>query len=140
MCRLISIPAFGWVFDRLSFFASRIALNLLFAVYVAAFFAGSGDLGLIIGAVTYGIAAAGGDLMWSLWVTKFAPSDRVADYMGLHTFFTGVRGVLAPIVAFAVVGQFPLRSIAWAAAAMMVVSGAILIPEARLERRAIAKA
>jgi MFS family permease len=138
LCRLLALPFFGWVFDRMSFFASRIALNILFAFYVAAFFTGNGGSGLIIGAVAFGVANAGGDLMWSLWVTKFAPRDRVADYMGLHTFFTGVRAVCAPIVAFAVIDHVPLKTVAIGAAMLMLVSAAMLFPEARSERAATA--
>jgi len=134
VCRLLSLPLFGIVFDRLSFFASRIAVNLLFALYVAAFFTGTSTAGLLVGAVVLGIASAGGDLMWSLWVIKFAPPDRVADYMGLHTFFTGVRAVLAPLIAFVVVEHVSLTAVAIAAAAMMVLSALVLLPEARAER------
>ena len=108
--RLATMPLFGVVFDRLSFFASRIVVNLLFAAYVAAFFTGSSDAGLYLGAVVLGVAGAGGDLMWGLWVTKFAPAGRVADYMGLHTFFTGVRAVTAPIVGFLVIASMPLST------------------------------
>lgn len=134
VCRLLSLPLFGVVFDRLSFFASRIAVNLLFALYVAAFFTGTSTAGLVVGAVVLGIASAGGDLMWSLWVIKFAPADRVADYMGLHTFFTGVRAVLAPLIAFVVIEHVPLTAVAIAAAVMMVLSALVLLPEARAER------
>lgn len=135
--RLVTTPIFGRLFDRMSFFAARITINLLFAAYVAAFFTGSSTVALVIGAVTLGIAIAGGDLMWMLWVTKFAPADKVADYMGLHAFFTGVRAVLAPLLAFAVVGQLPLPWIATISAMLMILSSAILVPEVRAERRRV---
>ena len=134
--RLASMPLFGAVFDRLSFFAARIVVNLLFALYIAAFFTGTSDAGLVAGAVVLGIASAGGDLMWTLWVTKFAPPGRVADYMGLHTFFTGVRAVTAPILAFAIVERLALTDVAWLAAALIVASALVLLPEARAERTA----
>ncbi len=84
--RLVTTPIFGQLFDRLSFFASRITINLLFAAYVAA-------------------------------------------------FFTGIRAVLAPLLAFVVVGVVPLPVIALTSALLMIISSAILIPEARAERR-----
>jgi hypothetical protein len=133
--RLACMPLFGTLFDRMSFFSARIVVNLLFALYVAAFFSGTSMPGLVAGAVALGVASAGGDLMWSLWVTKFAPPERVADYMGLHTFSTGLRAVSAPLLAFAVVERFALTTVAWVAAAMMAVSSLVLLPEARLERR-----
>ena len=132
--RFVSLPVFGSLFDRMSFFSARIVVNLLFALYVAAFFTGRGNVGLFVGALALGIANAGGDLMWSLWVTKFAPPDRVVDYMGLHTFFTGIRAAFAPVLAFLVIERAPLLSIAWVAAALMVVASAMLVPEARAER------
>ena len=134
--RLVSMPLFGWIFDRLSFFASRIMVNVLFAIYVAAFFTGTSTAGLLFGAVVLGIGSAGGDLMWSLWVTKFAPAGRTADYMGLHTFFTGIRAVLAPIVGFVVLGRVSLTAVALIAAALMVAASLVLVPEARAERSA----
>jgi MFS family permease len=134
--RLVAMPVFGRVFDRVSFFSARIAVNLCFTLYVVAFFTGTSDLSLVVGAVLFGVAAAGGDLMWSLWVTKFAPAGRVADYMGLHTFFTGVRAVLAPLLAFAVVAHVSLTAVAWAAAVLMMLASAMLVPEARADRSA----
>ena len=136
--RLLCMPLFGNLFDRMSFFSARIMVNLMFALYVGAFFSGSSDVGLVIGAIAFGVASAGGDLMWSLWVTKFAPPGRVADYMGLHTFFTGIRAVSAPILGFLVIERFDLETVAWIAAALIVISSMVLLPEARLERRAAA--
>ena len=72
--------------------------------------------------------------MWSLWVTKFAPAGRTADYMGLHTFFTGIRAFFAPMVGFAIVGTFSLTAIAAGAASLMIMSSLVLVPEARAER------
>lgn len=137
--RLLCMPLFGGLFDRMSFFSARIMVNLLFALYVGAFFSGSSDLGLLLGAIAFGVGSAGGDLMWTLWVTKFAPPGRVADYMGLHTFFTGVRASCAPILGFLVIERFDLETVAWIAAGLIVVSSMVLLPEARLERRAAAE-
>jgi MFS family permease len=133
--RLLCTPGFGTLFDRLSFFSSRIAVNLLFALYVAAFFSGSSMVGLVIGSVVFGVAAAGGDLMWSLWVTKFAPPDRLADYMGLHTFFTGVRGVIAPMFGFLIIERTSLTTVAWLAAGAMLAASFVLLRDAIEERR-----
>jgi MFS family permease len=134
--RLLAMPLFGAIFDRMSFFAARILVNVLFALYVAAFFTGTSTAGLLVGAIVLGVGSAGGELMWALWVTKFAPAGRTADYMGLHTFFTGIRAVLAPLVGFAIVGHVSLGWVAVGAAAFMVASSLVLVPEARAERTA----
>ena len=134
--RLACMPLFGRLFDRMSFFSARIMVNLCFAVYVAAFFSSTGRIGLLFGAVAFGVGSAGGDLMWTLWVTKFAPPGRVADYMGLHTFFTGIRAVSAPLLGFVVIERFDLTTVASMAAALIVISSLMLLPEARSARRA----
>jgi MFS family permease len=134
--RLVCIPIFGSLFDRLSFFSARIMVNLCFGLYIIVFFFSSSTTGLVLGAVAFGIGGAGGDLMWTLWVTKFAPPSRVADYMGLHTFFTGIRAVAAPVLGFLVVERFDLGTVALIATSLIVVSSLILLPEARSERRA----
>jgi predicted MFS family arabinose efflux permease len=133
--RLVMTTPFGRLFDQMSFFAARIMINLLFAAYIVAFFTGTSTAALWTGAIMLGVATAGGDLMWMLWVTKFAPAGKVADYMGLHTFFTGIRAVAAPLVAFTIVGRLSLGWIAVLSAALILLSAAILLPEARADRR-----
>jgi MFS family permease len=133
--RLVTLPVFGRIFDRVSFFAARIVVNLFFATYIAAFFTGTSTTGLVIGAVLFGIGSAGGDLMWTLWVTKFAPPGRVADYMGLHTFSTGIRAVAAPILGFLVIEKMSLVAVAIMASALIVMSSAMLVPEALADRQ-----
>src|SRR6185369_2434387 len=85
---------------HMNFFSLRVTLNAGFAIGILACFTSSSLSGLIAGAIIFGISNAGGDVAWSLWVTKFAPAGRVADYMSVHTFLTGVRGVAAPMFAF----------------------------------------
>jgi hypothetical protein len=55
--------------------------------------------------------------------------------MGLHTFFTGIRAVIAPLLAFVVVEHLALSTVAIGAAALMLLSAALLVPEARNERQ-----
>ncbi len=140
MTRLFLSPFFGWLFDRLNFFAIRVALNVAFAVSILAFFTGTGMLGLVSGAVIFGFAVAGGDILWSLWVTKFAPPDRVADYMSVHTFFTGVRGVLAPLFAFQLATQVPVATMGLICAVLIGLASLILVPEIRAGEAARSKA
>lgn len=129
LARLVISPVWGWLFDRMNFFAMRCALNLGFAIGIAAFFTSDTTPGLVIGALVYGISTAGGDVAWALWVTKFAPPGRVADYMSVHTFLTGIRGVMAPFIAFQVVQHFAPTTMGWVAGAMIVVATLILLPE-----------
>jgi MFS family permease len=128
-------PVWGHLFDRMNFFALRVTLNIGFAIGILTFFVSNSFSGLVIGAIIFGISNAGGDVAWSLWVTKFAPPGRVADYMSVHTFFTGVRGVLAPLVAFTLVTRLSLEMLAGISAALIVAASLLLVPEIKLGKR-----
>lgn len=129
--RLVLSPLWGRLFDRMNFFAMRITLNAGFALGIASFFTGTSTVGLVIGSMLLGAAAAGGELAWSLWVTKIAPADRVAEYMSIHTFLTGVRGVVAPAVAFQLTQVLPISGLGLFAAGLIVLASLLLVPEMR---------
>lgn len=129
LARLVMSPVWGWLFDRMNFFVLRILLNVGFALGMLSFFGGNHFAWLISGAIIYGISNAGGDVAWSLWVTKFAPPERVADYMSVHVCFTGLRGVLAPVVAFQLAQHLSVSAISWLGAGMIFIATLILIPE-----------
>ena len=130
LARLVMSPIWGWLFDRMNFFVMRMTLNLGFAIGIIAFFASDTTLGFVLAAITFGISTAGGDVAWTLWVTKVAPPPRVADYMSVHTFFTGVRGLVAPMTGFALVAYWPMTTLGWFSAASIVVGSLFLLPDA----------
>jgi MFS family permease len=142
VARLVLSPVWGYLFDHMNFFALRVTLNIGFAVGILAFFTTNSWTGLVLGAVVYGISTAGGDVAWSLWVTKFAPPGRVADYMSVHTFLTGVRGVIAPVVAFAFAGQnlisnqHSLAILAAISSGLILLATLLLLPELKFGKTA----
>jgi len=131
VARLIMSPIWGRLFDRANFFVLRMGLNLGFALGIVSFFMSDSTLGLMLAAVTFGVSTAGGDVAWSLWVTKIAPPDRVADYMSVHTFFTGLRGMVAPMVGFALVEHYSMLGMGWVAAGCILAATLMLLPEAK---------
>ncbi len=131
IARLVLSPFWGWAFDRMNFFVLRVVLNIGFALGILSFFTGKSMMGMWIGAIIFGASNAGGDVAWSLWVTKFTESERVADYMSVHTFFTGVRGLFAPLVAFHMANHFELATIGWFSAVLIGLSCLVLLPEIR---------
>ncbi|MBX3745121.1 MAG: MFS transporter [Verrucomicrobiae bacterium] len=135
LARVVMSPVWGWVFDRMNFFALRVTLNVGFLVGILAFFTTGSPTGLVVGSLVYGVSNAGGDVAWSLWVTKFAPPNRVADYMAVHTFFTGLRGVLAPLTAFLLAGRVSLPTLGYFAAALIAISCLVLLRELPRNRR-----
>jgi MFS family permease len=136
LARLALNPFWGWAFDRMNFFALRMVLNLGFALGIFAFFSTNSMAGLIAAAVVFGISNAGGDVAWSLWVTKFAPPERVADYMSAHTFFTGLRGLLAPVAAFQLLAHWSIAQISWLSVGLILAATAVLLPELKFGKKA----
>jgi MFS family permease len=129
LARLVLNPIWGWLFDHKNFFVLRITLNMGFAVGIISFFTTGSLAGLIVGGIVFGISNAGADVAWSLWVTKFAPPGRVADYMAVHTFFTGVRGVFAPLAAFYLITALPLYMLGWISVGLILIGSSFLLPE-----------
>ncbi len=134
VARLVLSPVWGRMFDRMNFFALRAMLNIGFALGILTFFTTQSTAGLVAGALIFGVSLAGGEVMWNLWVTKFAPPERVADYMSVHTFFTGLRGLIAPLVAFHLVSHLSVAALGGWSAALIVVSCLILFREYKLGR------
>jgi MFS family permease len=133
--RLVLNPLWGFLFDRLNFFVMRFVLNLMFLTGILSFFLSDSLAGLVAGALFFGMAISGGDLAWSLWVTKIAPPHLVADYMSVHTFFTGIRGVLAPFAAFYLLGYLEMGQVVWISGGLILVASLLLTPEMRSLRR-----
>ncbi len=129
VARLITSAMWGWLFDHMNFFVLRTVLNFGFALGIGIYFHSETVPGLVVGAILFGVSHAGGDVAWSLWVTKFAPPERVADYMSTHTFFTGVRGALGPIIGFSLVGSLGLPNLSLLSIAFITVSIFLLVKE-----------
>jgi MFS family permease len=122
LARLLSSPIWGRVFDLMDFFKLRILLNWTLVIATVGFFATDSWIALLLSAVVLGVGTSGGEVAWNLWVTKFAPLDRVSDYMAVHVFFTGVRGVLAPPVGFFLAQYLSLQQMSLISALLMLIS------------------
>ena len=127
--RLLFTRVWGKLFDSMNFFILRIILNTGFMLGILSFFTGGGIAGLWAGALLFGISNAGADLAWSLWVTKVAPPERVTDYMAVHTFLTGARGLVAPFAAFYCAAHFGVGWTAGGAALLILAASLLLVKE-----------
>lgn len=127
--RLLFTRVWGRLFDRMNFFTLRILLNTGYMLGILSFFTGGSSAGLWAGALLFGIANAGADIAWSLWVTKVAPPERVTDYMAVHTFLTGARGLVAPFAAFYCAAHFGVGWTAGGAALLILAASLLLVRE-----------
>ncbi len=135
LTNLVFARFWGRLFDRMNFFVLRIILNSLFVAAIASFFIIGGNAGFVAGGFLFGMANSGGNVAWSLWVTKVAAPELVADYMGVHSFLTGVRGIIAPFLGFYLIEVMTMSALSWWALGSIVVGSLILVPEARTLRR-----
>ncbi|MEM1159084.1 MAG: MFS transporter [Verrucomicrobiota bacterium] len=119
----------GMLFDRMNFFVLRFILNLLFVVSILFYFLVAQFWALVLGSFLLGLAFSGGAIAWSLWVTKVAPPDEVADYMSVHTCMTGVRALIAPLVSVPLIQVLPLYWIVAISAGCIAISLILLGPE-----------
>jgi MFS family permease len=124
----------GLLFDRINFILLRLVLNLFFALSILFYFLGPSYSWWWAGAALLGIGLGGGNVVWNLWVTKLAPAGRVADYMSVHTFLTGLRGLAAPLLAFHLTGLMPVGQLAIVCTVMIVAACLLLLPEWRNPR------
>lgn len=124
--RLLSSYPWGVLFDRAPFFIVRIVLNLITALSILLFFLGGNAWWWGIGMALTGLSLAGGNVAWSLFVTKLAPEHAVAEYMSVHTFLTGIRGVLAPFIAYAMISVWSFPTMAWICAALVLAASGFI--------------
>ncbi|MFP6895483.1 MAG: MFS transporter [Roseibacillus sp.] len=135
---LIFVVGWGIAFDRVNFFIVRIVLNVLFMAGILIYFLGNGVWALYIGMGLHGVGRAGGNIAWSLWVTKFAKGEQVAEYMSVHTFLCGVRGVIAPYLAFPAIALFGPKAIGMVGAGLILIASLMLWPNMRIKGKAAA--
>lgn len=139
-CFFIFVLFWGRLFDRMDFYVLRCAINLIFAAGIIFYFMGDGLWALYIGIGLHGVAKAGGNVAWSLWVTKFASADNVAEYMSVHTFLTGCRGVIAPFVAFPLAATLGPGWVGAIGATLIFIATAMLIPDLKTRDRDLPEA
>ncbi len=94
----MSFQIWGRIFDRLNIVRYRALASLTMAIGFILYPLQESIIAAFAGAIMWGIGRSGGQLAWSIGVLSFAKNGHAATYMGLHTFLTGVRGVLAPFI------------------------------------------
>jgi hypothetical protein len=124
---LVASPLWGRTFDRASFIWVRLAINAAFMSSIVLFFRPS-LASQVAGSAMLGLGRGGGLVAWNLWVTKYAPAERTADYMSVHTFLTGTRGLVAPILAYALLDALSLQAVTRVSLALILISCVMLIP------------
>ena len=129
------VVPWGSIFDRMPFYRVRTLVNLFFLAGMLVYYLGGSFTALCIGIALHGIARSGGNILWTLWTTRFAPADRVMEYQSVHSFLTGLRGVVAPLIAFTLAETLGLTPVALLAAALIIAGTLVIGPEIVAEFR-----
>lgn len=108
--RVVTMPFWGRAFDKMEFLVMRIALNTAFGLSIILFFL-PWLWCQVLASVLFGVARGGSHIAWGLWVTKYAPERHTADYMAVHTFLTGTRGLLGSSIGLAALGTYSFGAI-----------------------------
>lgn len=128
---IISVFVWGAVYDKMEFYRLRVLVNLFFIMGILVFFFAPSYLWLCVGMGLNGIGKAGGNVLWSLWTTKFAPADHVGEYMSVHTCLTGFRGIISAFVAFQLILMVGPHVIGMIGAGLILLSTLWLLPEVK---------
>lgn len=132
--RLIFNPLWARLYQKLSFPALRLSINLFFMTSVPLYFV-SDRLGVIIlASVLFGMGTSGTPFIWQLWVTRIVPQSETRIYQSAHAFLAGVRGVIAPFVGFAVLQGLTFRTMGFISALLTLLASAMMLPLLRKDR------
>ena len=126
--RLLSTKIWGLLFDRVNVIILRVSLNGVFMLSILLFFFTTNLYIMAVGCALLGTAFGGGGILWALYVTKIAPPEKVASYMSVHSFMTGLRMALAPFVGYTVVQLAHPAFAAWIALVLIGVSSIMFLP------------
>lgn len=128
VARLFATKIWGFLFDRLNLVHVRLILNMVFFVSILLYFSSTNLLLLGLSTAILGIAFGGGGVLWTLWVTKLAPPEKVSAYMSVHTSFTGLRATLAPFLGYYLLANGDPLVVGWFAALLVGISTILFMP------------
>jgi predicted MFS family arabinose efflux permease len=126
--RVISTKFWGLLFDSVNVVNLRIILNTVFAASICSFFFTTNIWLIGFGCALLGTGFGGGGILWTLYVTKIAPPDKVASYMSVHGFLTGVRMAAAPFIGYTIVQYTHPAFAAWVALVLIGISIILFLP------------
>ena len=120
--RLLAIQLWAYLFDHYNFIKLRVLMTGFLLAFLVVFFNAKSIPMLMLGAALQGCAFGGGIIAWTLWVTKFAPKELTTQFMAIHTFTTGARGAVVPLLGYWMVGWLGIHTTVWLSASLTLCS------------------
>lgn len=140
---LLTVQWQARLFNRLGVVRHRVLTSALLGLGLLTWAFTQGPLMAVLAATFTGIGMAGGQIIWVIGSVEFAPRQDISTYNGIHTFLTGLRGVIAPalgVSALNVVGAGSYRAIFLGAAVLVFLSAlghALLVRPPREQHRRV---
>ena len=135
--RLLAIQVWAYLFDHFNFIKLRVFMTGFLLAHLLVFFHAKSIPVLLLGAALQGCAFGGGVIAWTLWVTKFAPKELTIQFMAIHTFSTGLRGAVVPLLGYWLVASVGIHATVWMAAGLTAFSMAMMWRIAALPTRVV---
>ena len=123
--RIISVRVWGHIFDRFHLITTRNLLSVFSLIAMTLFFFAESIIVLTVAMIFFGLSMGGGKIIWSLWVTKIAPPEKVSAYMSVHMAFTGIRGTVAPFIGYWILNKSTPQGVALTGMLLIFVSVAL---------------
>lgn len=139
MGMLLLSPVIGKLHDHLHpfrFIAASFALLMLFPLLflLSSLWAGESVVAVIIVFVAYtiyGIAMAGVNLSWNMSSIFFAGKEDASMYQSVHVTMTSIRGLIAPVLGFALLKILGINSVFMVAAAFLALAATMSLRDFR---------
>jgi len=126
---LLLAPLAGKLFSRINpmkFNAITFGLLSLYPLIllISSFFIGQVYTNYLVylAFIVFGIAMAGVFISWNISSIYFAGNEDVAMYQGLHVTLTGIRGLFAPFLGYAILELLGMKAVFFTSMFMLMLS------------------
>jgi len=133
--RLLCNPIWARLYQKMSFPALRISINLFFMTSIPLFFLTENLYLVALASFLLGVGTSASPFIWQLWVTKIAPPSETRIYQSAHAFLAGFRGVVAPFIGLAVLQSLSFQKMSFLSGILIFVATLMMIPLMRKDRK-----
>lgn len=112
LIRIFSNGPLSYLYSKSNFAIFRISCNVGMFLGLIIIFMSKDFYVIALGQSILSLSLTGANITWNIWVNKIAPSGMASDFMSVHTFFTGIRGVLISFFVFKVFSMTSITNIA----------------------------
>jgi predicted MFS family arabinose efflux permease len=126
--RFIFSNFWAGVYDKINFLHIRMINTGIIAIGTLLFYMTRSIPVIILAQIIMHIGFSASPFLWTLWVTKVAPPTETRNYMSVHTFLCGIRGILGAFLGFLFLQRFSMAAVGYVSFALLIISLLILFP------------